>query len=329
MAPNVDPFNRRITYLRVSVTDRCNLRCRYCVPVKHFTFLNHIEILNYEEILQIVRAAACVGINKIRLTGGEPLIRKNLVHLIQQLCAVEGLTDVTLTTNGVFLKDLARAVFDAGIHRINISLDTMDPAKFARITGRDCFERVWAGLQEAREVGFSPIRINVVAIRGFNDDELVALARLSIDGPYHVRFIEYMPIGKDAFWTPKRFISADDIKSVLAPLGPLEPIPSSPMDGPAERYRFSKSKGEVGFISAMSHQFCRTCNRLRLTADGKLRPCLFADREVDLKTPLRTGCSRQDLVGLFRRAIDKKPGKHHAGRRGWTQSTRPMTSIGG
>ncbi|MBW2107505.1 MAG: GTP 3',8-cyclase MoaA [Deltaproteobacteria bacterium] len=329
MATNVDPFNRRITYLRVSVTDRCNLRCRYCVPVKHFTFLDHGEILNYEEILQIVRAAACLGINKVRLTGGEPLIRRNLVHLIKQLCAVDALTDVTLTTNGVFLKDMARAIFDGGIHRINVSLDTLDPEKFSQITGRDCFNRVWRGLQEARDVGFSPIRINVVAIRGFNEDELEALARLSIDGPYQVRFIEYMPIGKDTFWTPERFISVDDIKSALAPLGPLERIPSSAMDGPAERYRFSGGRGELGFISAMSHQFCHACNRLRLTADGKLRPCLFADYEVDLKTPLRTGCGQDDLVALFHRAIDKKPGKHHAARRGRMQSARPMTSIGG
>ncbi len=329
MAANVDHHNPKITYLRVSVTDRCNLRCIYCVPVKDLKLLNHGDILSYEEILKVLRAAADIGIEKVRLTGGEPLVRSNFVHLVECVCQVPGLKDVSITTNGVHLKERAQEIFEAGVHRINVSLDTLNPEKYAKIAGRDRFHHVWEGLQEAEAVGFSPIKVNVVAIRGINDDELFEFARLSVEKPYHIRFIEYMPIGHDSRWRPGTYIPADEVKSQLETFGPLHKVPRSKLDGPAQRYQFESAKGEIGFISALSHHFCPACNRLRLTADGKLRPCLFADDEVDIKTPLRDGCSQEDLATLFQEAIARKPRQHHAKSQGNRVGHRPMSAIGG
>jgi len=329
MAGNVDHHNRKITYLRVSVTDRCNLRCIYCVPVNDLKLLNHGEILSYEEILKVLQAAAEIGIEKVRLTGGEPLVRRNVVHLVESVCQVSGFKDVSITTNGVYLKEKAKEIFDAGVHRINVSLDTLNPTKYAKITGRDRFHNVWEGLQEAEVLGFSPIKLNVVAIRGINDDELFEFAQLSRQRPYHIRFIEYMPIGQDSQWRPEKYISSDEIKSELDTFSPLHEVPRSTLDGPAERYRFESARGEIGFISGLSHHFCPVCNRLRLTADGKLRPCLFADDEVDIKTPLRTGCSQEDLKGLFEEAIARKPRQHDAKSQGKSVGHRPMSAIGG
>jgi cyclic pyranopterin phosphate synthase len=292
MAPNIDHYNRRISYLRVSVTDRCNLRCIYCLPVKDLKLLDHAEILSYEEILDIIIAGTECGIRKVRLTGGEPLARRNFVRFVASVCRIPELDDVSITTNGVFLKERAKEIFDAGVRRINISLDTLNRLKYAKITGYNCFDEVWEGLQKAEAVGFSPIKINVVAIRGINDDEFHQLAELSVRNPYHVRFIEYMSIGHDSKWKHEKYISSDEIKSKLKSIGPLHRIPHATHDGPAERYRFESAKGEIGFISALSHHFCPTCNRLRLTADGKLRPCLFADNEIDVSIPDGGECLR-------------------------------------
>jgi len=329
MAPNVDHYNRRITYLRVSVTDRCNLRCIYCVPVKDLTLLNHGDILSYEEILRVLQAGAEIGIQKVRLTGGEPLVRRSFVHFVESVCQMSAFKEVSITTNGVHLKEKAQEIFDAGVRRINVSLDTLDTVKYAKITGRDCFDNVWEGLEEAEAVGFSPIKLNVVAIRGINDDELLEFARLSRRKPYHIRFIEFMPIGHDNRWTPEAYISSDEIKSKLESFSPLHKIPHLTNGGPAKRYRFESAKGEIGFISALSHHFCSTCNRLRLTADGKLRPCLLADDEVDIKTPLRSGCSQEDLRCVFQRAIAKKPKKHHDKISERVRCLRSMSAIGG
>ena len=329
MAPNLDRQNRKITYLRVSVTDRCNLRCAYCAPIRDFKFVNHPDILRYEEILDIIQAARDLGIHKVRLTGGEPLIRKGFIYLVKSICQMGGLDDVSITTNGVYLKKMAEAIFDAGVNRLNVSLDTLDPAKYTEITGCDCFHQVWAGLAEAQAVGFSPIRINVVVIKGVNEDELLSFAELSIRKPFQIRFIEFMPIGNDGYWTPERFMSSDAIKSELVSLGPLHPVPLDPVDGPAERYRFQGAKGEVGFISPMSHRFCHACNRIRLTADGKLRPCLLGNDELDIKTAIRNGCSQDDLKILLQAAIDRKPIHHHAVIRRPTEIGRPMSAIGG
>ncbi len=326
---NIDHYNRRISYLRLSVTDRCNLRCSYCLPVKDLKLLDHAEILSYEEILKVVIAGTECGIRKVRLTGGEPLARRNFVQFVASVCRIPKLEDVSITTNGVLLKKRAKEIFDAGVHRINISLDTLNRFKYAKITGYNCFDAVWEGLQEAEAVGFSPIKINVVAIRGLNDDEFPRLAELSVKKSYHVRFIEYMPIGHDSKWKPEKYISSDEIKSKLESIGPLHRIPHATHDGPAERYRFESAKGEIGFISVLSRHFCPACNRLRLTADGKLRPCLFADNEVDVKTPLRNKCTQQELKELFREAIAKKPRHHHSKITDGRECLRPMYAIGG
>ncbi len=329
MAANIDQYNRRITYLRVSVTDRCNLRCSYCLPVKDLKLFDHGRILRYEEILEAVEAAAETGINKVRLTGGEPLVRRNFMHLVSSVSRIPGIEEVSITTNGVLLKEKAQELFDSGVRRINVSLDTLDGKKYARITGRDFFDAVREGINEAEAVGFSPIKINVVAIRGMNDDELMRFAELSVQRPYHVRFIEYMPIGHDSHWKPEKYISSDEIRSKLEAFGSLKKVPRSSHDGPAQRYRFESGKGEIGLISALSHRFCPSCNRLRLTADGKLRPCLLSDDEVDIKTPIRSGCSHEDLKGLFQEAIARKPKRYHADIMEKGEALRPMSAIGG
>jgi cyclic pyranopterin phosphate synthase len=329
MAPNVDPYNREITYLRVSVTDRCNLRCIYCTPVKVLKLFTHADILSYEEILNVIRVGTDIGIKKVRLTGGEPLIRRNFVHFVESLCRIPRIEDISITTNGVLLKKMARPLFEAGVRRINVSLDTLNPLKYTKITRRECFDAVWKGLQIAEAVGFSPIKVNVVVIRGLNDNELLRFADLSVRKPYQVRFIEYMPIGRDGDWTPEKYVSSDEMKSKLKTFGPLWKIPRSTHGGPAERYRFESAKGEIGFISALSHHFCPSCNRLRLTADGKLRPCLFADDEVDIKIPLRNGCSQENLRRLFQQAIARKPRRHHAEILEKGESLRLMSTIGG
>lgn len=329
MAANVDPFNRKITYIRVSVTDRCNLRCIYCTPLKDLKLLDHADILSYEEILKVIRIATDLGIKKVRLTGGEPLLRRNFVHLVESACRISGIEDVSITTNGVLLKDMAGPLLEAGIRRINVSLDTLNPLKYTKITRRECFDAVWKGLQVAEAVGFSPIKVNVVVIRGVNDNELLRFADLSVQKPYRVRFIEYMPIGRDCDWTPEKYVPSDEMKSKLKTFGRLYKVSHSIHDGPAERYRFESANGEIGFISALSHHFCPSCNRLRLTADGKLRSCLFADDEVDIKTPLRNGCSQEDLRRLFQQAIARKPRRYHAEILEKGECLRPMSTIGG
>jgi len=325
---NIDQYNRRISYLRVSVTDRCNLNCTYCLPLKNLKFLDHAEILSYEEILKIIIAGTEIGIKKVRLTGGEPLVRRDFVQLVASVCRIPKLEDISITTNGVLLKKRAKEIFDAGIHRINISLDTLNRLKYAKITGYNYFDKVWEGLHKAEAVGFSPIKINVVAIRGLNDDEFFRLAELSVKKPYHVRFIEYMSIGHDSHWKPERYISSDEIKSKIESIGSLNKIPRATHDGPAERYRFESAKGEIGFIRVLSQNFCSTCNRLRLTANGKLRACLFDDNEVDIKTPLRNRCTRHNLRELFWKAIAKKP-KQHSNMPDNGSCLRPMYAIGG
>ena len=329
MSPNVDPYNRKITYLRVSVTDRCNLRCMYCTPIKDLKLLDHAEILSYEEVLKVIHVATDLGIQKVRLTGGEPLLRRNFVHLVESVCRIPQIKDIGVTTNGVLLQEMARPLFEAGLRRINVSLDTLNPLKYAKITRRECFDAVWNGLQVAQAVGFSPIKINVVVIRGINDNEVLRFAGLSVRKPYRIRFIEYMPIGRDSNWAPEEYVSADEIRSKVETFGRLHKIPRSTHDGPAERYQFQSARGEIGFISALSHHFCPLCNRLRLTADGKLRPCLLADDEVDIKLPLRNGYSHQDLRKVFQQAIAMKPRRHHAESPEKRECLRPMSTIGG
>jgi cyclic pyranopterin phosphate synthase len=327
--PHIDYGCRTINYLRLSVTDRCNLRCMYCMPEEGIDFVSHTEVLSYEEMLYLVRISVQTGIRKVRLTGGEPLVRRGFVSFLERLSAIEDLKEITLTTNGVLLKEYAAQIKQCGICRINISLDSLRPERFLRITRRDLFQAVWEGIEEAERLDFHPVKINVVAMKGINDDEVLDFARLTLDRPFHVRFIEFMPIGEKNSWSSERFISSEEILRRVRTLGDIEPIQHDSMDGPAERYRLRGARGEVGLISPVSNHFCDTCNRLRLTADGRLRGCLFSDREIDVKTPLRQGKGEKHIAELMRRAVDEKPKGPGRVQSGLRKCIRQMSSIGG
>ena len=325
----LDNNHRVINYLRLSVTDRCNLRCAYCMPEKGIRFMPHSGILTYEEMLHIVRLSIQKGIRKVRLTGGEPLIRKGFISFLERLCKIERLEEITLTTNGVLLKNLAADIKNCGISRINVSLDSLRPERFFRITGRDFFERVREGLEEAERVGFNPIKINVVVIKGVNDDEILDFADLVLKKSYHVRFIELMPVGEQNTWNPEKFVSTDEIYRLIQSQRDLEPVELNPYDGPAQRYKMKGGSGEIGLIGALSNHFCSICNRLRLTSEGCLRGCLFSDQEIDLKTPLRNGKKDDYLLQLIELAIKNKPKEHGIVEDGPRKCIRHMNSIGG
>ena len=327
----IDAYNRRINYLRISVTDRCNLRCQYCMPKEGVSQFGHSEILTYEEILRIAELAVKKGINKVRITGGEPLVRKDAVQLISQLSRLRGIEDLSMTTNGILLAEFAPALIQAGLKRVNISMDSLLPEKYRQITRGGELSRVWAGIKAARAVGISPIKINVVAIAGFNDLEILNFARLTMQDPFQVRFIEFMPIGFFSEWRPEQCLPSEEIKRRIETHHPLVPVNSSKNshDGPARLFKFPGAVGEIGFISPISDHFCNTCNRLRLTADGKLKTCLFSDEEVDIKFLLRSGCHDEELAKKLSEAISTKPLRH-----GFTGSRikrchRPMVKIGG
>jgi len=323
-----DSFQRPINYLRVSVTDRCNLRCIYCMPVAGIHQMSHLDVLSYEEIRTVVTAAAELGINKVRLTGGEPLVRLGIDTLVEMLRQVEAVDDISLTTNGTLLSRYAAELKRAGLSRVNVSLDTLKPDRFKAITrGSSRIGDVLAGIETARAVGLSPVKINMVVMAGINDDEVLDFAARTISQGWHVRFIEFMPTA-GVSGNGLQFVSAADIKRQLAPLGELEPCLPHVGNGPARYFRFPGSQGSVGFISPLSEHFCFHCNRLRLTADGKLRPCLLSDEEIDLKSPLRRGVSREDLKGLIEAAVAKKPLRHRLAE-GQMPLNRPMTQVGG
>lgn len=327
----IDRYKRRLDYLRVSITDRCNFRCMYCMSHEPFEKLSHREILSYEEILHIVRVGMAHGIRKVRITGGEPLIRRGLIDFLSELSSFPGLSDLSLTTNGLLLGDMALSLKNAGIRRLNVSLDSMDPGRFKAITGVDGYEKVWNAILKAHDLGFSPIKINVVPMRTVNDDEIGCFADLTRSWPFHIRFIEYMPIGKPGMPMDEKPLLTPEIKARVEKSGPLYPVVSSQGDGPARRFRFKDAPGEVGFISAVSEHFCGTCNRLRLTASGQLRPCLLSDTSVDVAGVLRNGCSDENLFDLFRLAAALKHERHRIGigeSDRETVSTR-MSSIGG
>jgi cyclic pyranopterin phosphate synthase len=317
-----------MNYLRVSITDRCNLNCIYCRPAGTFSLLAHEDILTYEETLRIIRTAVDLGITKVRITGGEPLVRKGACDFIGRVAALPGITDMSMTSNGVFLKENLSAIRAAGIHRLNISMDTLDPRKFQAITGRDAFAAVWESIMTALDMGFSPVKVNAVAMRGINDDELPALAALSLDRPLHMRFIEYMPSDRDLLKSDVQIFTAE-IKQRVAAVGELIPVERSGAGDTAERFRFPGALGEVGFISPISRHFCGTCNRLRLTADGRLKPCLFSDIAVDLKTPLRQGADEVFLADLIRQAVRRKPGFARDEADKNSALTQVMSAIGG
>ncbi len=325
----VDAHNRHLNYLRISVTDRCNLSCVYCKSERCVPKLKHDDILSYEEILRLVKIVIPLGITKVRLTGGEPLVRKGVCDFLSRLTALEGLRDISLTTNGIFLKEKLERIKAAGIRRLNISLDTLDRDKYRKITGFDGFQDVWEGLDMAREMGFEPIKVNAVVMRGINDDEILDFARLTFKYPYHVRFIEYMPIGvteSDPFY---RFVPTSSIQAQLNGFQELFPVPKDQHDGPSQRFRFRNTPGEIGFISPMSHHFCRTCNRLRLTASGRLRPCLLSNGEIDIRAPLRKGASDRELAAVFLKAALSKEAEHQLTADRPLGSAAQMSSIGG
>lgn len=330
----IDKYNREINYLRISITDRCNLRCVYCMPKEGVSFIGHEDILRYEEILRIAEVAVKTGVIKIRVTGGEPLVRRGVIDFLSSLKKVEGLRDVSLTTNGILLEDYAEEIFDAGIKRINVSLDTLSPDKYRDITRGGDISRVIRGIRKALDIGFAPIKINVVAIKGFNDDEIIDFVKLTTDKPYQIRFIEFMPVGDSALENSLGYLSNDEILKGINSFSPLERVymGSGGADGPARLYSVKDALGKIGFISAMSHEFCSSCNRLRLTADGHLRACLLSDEPtVDLKTPLRSGCSNSELEALIENLISRKPSGYKTGcqkiqRR---KCVTNMASIGG
>ena len=325
----IDQHNRRLNYLRISVTDRCNLRCLYCRPYSGIAKLRHEDILTYEEILRLARIAVGLGVDKIRLTGGEPLVRKGIHGFIRQVTSLSGLKEVSLTTNGVFLSKNLEKIRASGIKRVNISLDTLRRDRYKKITGYDGIEAVWEGINLSRTLGFHPIKVNMVLIKGLNDDEILDFARLSQDNPFHIRFIEYMPLGVKDPENPMQLVPSALIKAKVTQLGRLIPVPRASIDGPAERFKFEGAPGEIGFISAMTHHFCHTCNRLRLTASGYLRSCLLSDHEEDLKGPMRGGASDGDLAQIFMKAALFKPFAHYLAPENPLPLSGEMSSIGG
>jgi len=324
----IDPYNRHLNYLRISITDRCNLKCIYCVPRDLIPRLSHDEILTYEEILRLVRIGIRLGISKIRVTGGEPLVRKGVYGFLTDLSGLDGLADLSLTTNGVSLKANLNKIKAAGINRINISLDTLNRTKFEDITGLDLFDQVWQGIEMALGMGFHPIKLNIVALKGINDDELTDMARLSFDYPLHIRFIEYMPMGESQIGNGPLLL-APEIKRRISVLGKLIPVPNTMNDGPAQRYHFEGATGEIGFIHALSHHFCDRCNRLRLTARGQLRPCLLSDHHEDVRGIMRTGGTDEQLAEVFFKAVRHKPSDHNLAIQNPSRVCGQMSSIGG
>jgi cyclic pyranopterin phosphate synthase len=325
----LDRYQRTINYLRMSVTDKCNLRCIYCIPNEHRHAKPHKEELATEQIIQIAKASINIGVQKIRITGGEPLIRPGIIDLVHRLKEIPGLKELSLTTNGALLFKLAASLAEAGLDRINVSLDSLEPTRYRELTRGGSLNHVLDGINEAMAVGFNPIKINNVPIRGLNDDEIENFAMLTINTPLHVRFIELMPIGPRGFWSSKKCVPVDEIMSRAETLGTLTPCDSKG-NGPARYFKYPNAKGVVGFISPVTYHFCYQCNRLRLTCDGKIRPCLFSDDEVDLKPAFNSPDVEQTLQKLLELSIQKKPKEHGLAINGQpTELKRTMSEIGG
>jgi cyclic pyranopterin phosphate synthase len=324
-----DAFARPIEYLRVSVTDKCNLRCVYCMPEGGLPWLERDEILSYEEIAQIVRAAASVGVRAIRLTGGEPLLRRNLERLVAMLADTEGIDDIALSTNALLLEEQVAALARAGLRRVNISLDTLDPARFESIARRPGLDRVLRGIDAAIAHGLHPVKINCVVMRGRNDDEVVAFAELSRRLPVNVRFIETMPVVEYAQAQREEYVPADELLEKLRAVDDLRPVDGPLGNGPARYFAFAGAAGTIGVITPMSHDYCNRCNRIRLTADGRLRLCLFGDHHIDLRAPLRGGATREELCAILEGAMLIKPERHHLRLGEPASRMRALSEIGG
>ena len=329
MEPLRDSWGREIKSVRVSVTDKCNFRCTYCMPAEGLQWLGRQEILSFEELSRLVGVLAQLGVDEVRLTGGEPLVRRDLPALVEQLGAIPGVNDLSLTTNGVLLDRLAGPLVAAGLTRLNVSLDSLSHVRFTEITRRDALDRVLAGLEEAeRYPELGPIKVNCVAMRGFTEVEVPALAELARRKPYVVRFIEFMPLDADESWRGDDVLTGGEIRALIEERWPLEEIPAK-ASSTARRFRFADGAGEIGFVNPVSEPFCSTCDRIRLTADGQLRTCLFSRREWDLKTPLRDGASDGELERLIRFAVRHKELKHKINEPGFVRASRSMSQIGG
>ena len=324
----LDRFGRRLNYLRISVTDRCNLRCVYCMP-EDMTFRPTAELLQDDEILRLVRLFASLGVEKIRLTGGEPTVRAGIVELVRGIAQTSGIRQVTMTTNGILLSRLAQPLAEAGLQRVNISLDTLNPGKFRRLTRWGDIEDVLDGIQAAEEAGLQPVKLNAVVVRGYNEEDVVDLASLTFKHPWQVRFIEMMPFAGATEIQRKMVVTADEMKArIEAALGPLEPVNEGRLDGEAQVFRLPQAEGTVGFIASVSQPFCAACTRLRLTADGQLRLCLLRDLEVDLLTPMRQGADDETLRRIIVQAAWAKPWGHGLAQ-GEIPLSRTMSQIGG
>jgi cyclic pyranopterin phosphate synthase len=329
MKPLIDGHGRPIGDVRISVTDRCNFRCQYCMPAEGLPWLDRSALLTYEEIERLVRLLSAMGVHDVRLTGGEPLVRKELWRLVERLAAIEDVHDLSLTTNGYLLTKQVDDLVRAGLRRINVSLDSLAPDRFFQLTRRDSLAQVLEGLEAAqRHPELRPIKVNVVALRDFTEDEVLRFAEFARRHPYEVRFIEFMPLDADRAWTRDKVLPNAEIVAMIDAVYPLEPV-GRERHGTARRYRFADGSGGMGFISPVSEPFCGDCNRIRLTAEGELRTCLFSMTETDLREPLRSGASDDELEQIIRDAVWRKELKHHVNDPGFVQPPRTMSRIGG
>ncbi len=324
-----DAFSRPITYLRVSVTDKCNLRCVYCMPEAGLPWLRREDLLSYEEIAELVRAAASLGVRSIRITGGEPLVRRDLHRLVASMAAIDGIDDVALSTNAVLLEEQLPQLVHAGLNRVNVSLDTLREDRFLAIARRPGLDRVLAGIDAAIAAGLGPVKLNCVVMRGQNDDELQAFAELTRDREIFVRFIEVMPVHENLDLQREAYVSSDEILERIGQIGELQPVEGPGGNGPARYFALPGAEGAVGVISPLSHDYCERCNRVRLSADGKLRLCLFGDHHIDLRSPLRAGATRDELAAILRASMTIKPERHHLTLGDASSRMRAFSEIGG
>jgi cyclic pyranopterin phosphate synthase len=327
--PLFDGHGRQIGDLRVSVTDRCNFRCQYCMPAEGLPWLERSAILSFEEVERLVRMFVSMGVGDVRLTGGEPLVRRDFPRLVSMLAPIPDLKDLSLTTNGYLLERDAAALVEAGIQRVNVSIDSLQRDRFFEMTRRDALPQVLRGLDAlSAHPEVHPIKVNAVAMRGFTEEEAVAFAEFARSTAFQVRFIEFMPLDADHAWTPDSVLTGEELRSLIHAVHPLEEVPREP-SSTARVFRFVDGLGEIGFVNPVSEPFCADCNRVRLTAEGKLRTCLFSLHETDLREPMRSGASDAELEGLIREAVWRKELKHHVGERGFRQPARSMSAIGG
>ncbi|MBI4383464.1 MAG: GTP 3',8-cyclase MoaA [Nitrospinae bacterium] len=325
----VDGMGRTIVNLRISVTDRCNFRCTYCMPADNVEFMDRKELLSFEEIARIVEIVSSLGINRLRLTGGEPTMRKDLPVLVAMLSKIKGIDDIAMTTNAFFLKDQARALKEAGLQRLNVSLDSLDPEKFRHVNRRDCLQQVLEGLRTAAETGFKSIKINAVAIRNFSETEIMGLIEMGRSEGFEIRFIEFMPLDSDEVWEKNKVLFGHEIVAIVKRKYDLVPVNESLDIGPASEYQFADGKGKIGIITAVSNPFCDHCNRIRMTADGKLRTCLFSTAEYDLKDMVRSGAADAEIAATIQYAVQLKEPGHKINLDDFERPRRAMHAIGG